>query len=624
MMRQCLQPMLPVTAQCIHCHLDGWRQAPITAPAQAKLQAQLQEGPSSLMECSVCYEISHPDCAQRLAPEIGGIVNEDLPNSWECPSCCKSGKNTDYRPRHFRARQKSSEIRRMSVSSDASSVHNADVGRIGGSVIQSPMGSSSASGVHGTPAAPGSTGMAGEMSVNTPVAPRFQNDMLYDFAVSGNAVIVGGNGGNILLERKPKIKDEDMSSGSEQDSQKMVLGGGGGAAGMAMPSSTPVKMEIKEEPMEAGHSSALNLKIGEGVSGGASQVGGIVLPKRRKSDDGNSMCSSMQDSVDISEHNHSLPRKKSSLRTQLAHQIHSSSTKPMKKPLYPVRPAHAHAPVLPQPGNYALDPTCLLAVFRYLPPETLVTCSLVCKTWSNISVDSSLWKRMNCAEYKLTASLLTAIVRRQPEHLIMDWINLGKRQVTWVISRIPGLKHLSLQGTPIQAVLGLHSCMCPPLQILDLSFVAGLNDSAIREILSPPKDSRPGLTDSKSRLRNLKMLKLAGTDISDVALRYITQGLPSLTHLDLSSCQRITDAAIAQIGTSPAAIKTIIELDLSCCKLITELSLEHLSKCAALTRLDLSHVPQVTTQAVIKFASTSKNDLQLHDIKLVDKRKPAQ
>ncbi|XP_055610919.1 jmjC domain-containing histone demethylation protein 1-like [Uranotaenia lowii] len=376
-------------------------------------------------------------------------------------------------------------------------------------------------------------------------------------------------------------------------------------------------MEIKEEISEAGHSSGMGMKHPD--SGNH-----VMVPKRRKSDDGNSMCSSVQDSVEISEHNQSLPRKKSSLRTQLAQQIHSSSTKTMKKPVYPVRPAHVHSSGLSQAGNYALDQTCLLAVFRYLPPETLVTCSLVCKLWSNISVDPALWKRMNCAEYKLTASLLTAIVRRQPEHLIMDWISLGKRQVTWLISRIPSLKHLSLQGTPLQAVLGLHTCMCPPLQILDLSFVAGLNDSAIREILSPPKDSRPGLADSKSRLRNLKMLKLAGTDISDVALRYITQGLPSLTHLDISSCQRITDAAIAQIGTSSAAIKTLIELDLSCCKLITELSLDHLAKCDALTRLDLSHVPQVTTQAVIKFASTSKNDLQLHDIKLVDKRKVAQ
>lgn len=98
MMRQCLQPMLPVTAQCVFCNLDGWRQTPVSP--QAKLQASL-DGPSGLMECSVCYEISHPDCAQKeeaaAAQHATGVVNEDLPNSWECPSCCISGKNNDYK-----------------------------------------------------------------------------------------------------------------------------------------------------------------------------------------------------------------------------------------------------------------------------------------------------------------------------------------------------------------------------------------------------------------------------------------------------------------------------------------------------------------------------------------------
>lgn len=109
-MRQCLQPMLPVTAQCVICHLDGWRQTPVSP--QAKQQAG-QEGPSALMECSVCYEIAHPDCSaqahhQRNGGDVaaapagderngGGVVNEDLPNSWECPTCCSSGKNSDYK-----------------------------------------------------------------------------------------------------------------------------------------------------------------------------------------------------------------------------------------------------------------------------------------------------------------------------------------------------------------------------------------------------------------------------------------------------------------------------------------------------------------------------------------------
>jgi len=100
MMRQCLSPMLPVTAQCVYCHLDGWRQTPVSP--QTKQLASL-EGPSALMECSVCYEIAHPDCALSQldgtedAADAKGIVNEDLPNSWECPSCCRSGKNYDYK-----------------------------------------------------------------------------------------------------------------------------------------------------------------------------------------------------------------------------------------------------------------------------------------------------------------------------------------------------------------------------------------------------------------------------------------------------------------------------------------------------------------------------------------------
>ena len=47
----------------------------------------------------------------------------------------------------------------------------------------------------------------------------------------------------------------------------------------------------------------------------------------------------------------------------------------------------------------------------------------------------------------------------------------------------------------------------------------------------------------------------------------------------------------------------------------------HLSKCQALTRLKLCYVLQVSTQAVIKFAAKSLNDLQVQDMKLVDKRK---
>ncbi|XP_037711805.1 jmjC domain-containing histone demethylation protein 1 [Drosophila subpulchrella] len=622
MMRQCLSPMLPVTAQCVYCHLDGWRQTPVSPQTKQLASA---DGPSALMECSVCYEIAHPDCALSQldgtedAADAKGIVNEDLPNSWECPSCCRSGKNYDYKPRHFRARQKSSEVRRVSVShgpggggeghAEGTPLLPPPVGQYNDFVFtsESEMESGTASG-HMTHWKHG-------MKRHHQLEVKTERNNSCDTpspGISPNAV-----GSESKVGKRRKSDDGTSVSSSMHESNDAPCGSsaeGAGGAGTANVST--------------------NQWSGSGGGGGS--------------------------------------RKKNSIRSQLAQQMLNSSTRVLKKPQYVVRPASGTGSSSSsgnggsasatngisngsnQSGanstgggngergtnngglagsnglgnqhhssaqNLALDPTVLKIIFRYLPQDTLVTCCSVCKVWSNAAVDPDLWKKMNCSEHKMSASLLTAIVRRQPEHLILDWTQIAKRQLAWLVARLPALKNLSLQNCPIQAVLALHTCLCPPLQTLDLSFVRGLNDAAVRDILSPPKDSRPGLSDSKTRLRDLKVLKLAGTDISDVAVRYITQSLPYLRHLDLSSCQRITDAGVAQIGTSTTAIARLTELNLSACRLVSENALEHLAKCDGLIWLDLRHVPQVSTQSVIRFASNSKHDLCVRDIKLVERRR---
>ncbi|BES92321.1 jmjC domain-containing histone demethylation protein [Nesidiocoris tenuis] len=122
-MRQCLQPMLPVTAACSVCGLDGWGQQ-LALPVH-KLA---KDAPSSLMECSVCYEIVHPDCVGKVCPDISGQVNEDLPNSWECPKCVRDGKNSEYRPRHFRARRKWDQRRKSAASEGGGALKEDDDG----------------------------------------------------------------------------------------------------------------------------------------------------------------------------------------------------------------------------------------------------------------------------------------------------------------------------------------------------------------------------------------------------------------------------------------------------------------------------------------------------------------
>ncbi|XP_049794770.1 jmjC domain-containing histone demethylation protein 1-like [Schistocerca nitens] len=485
-MRQCLQPMLPVTAACVMCALDGWGQAPVLPIPKTN-----REAPSSLMECCICYEIIHPDCIAKTIPDTEGIVNEDLPNSWECPKCCKEGKNVEYRPRHFRARAKSSDIRRMSVSSDNSSMLDSK-----------------------------------------------DNHMLQD--VKGDM-------------------DGEMDGEGEDDDEEQ-----------------PMEKKPRSEPM-----------------------------------------------LDSSPSEASSEPRKLALRTQLAHQLSANSTKQLRKPTHVVRPTPPPPHVAPI-TNPILDPAALVQVFRFLSVEDLGRCASVCRAWSRASIDPLLWRRTDLSRRHLSGVLLAGIVRRQPEALHLDWTTPppAKRHLAWLIARLPQLRELSLQGCSWAGASALRSCTCPPLSVLDLSFVLGLNDASLRELLSPPPDSRPGLVGSRSRLKGLRTLRLAGCDISDVALRYITQHLPKLVELDISQCVRVTDAGVAQLAAPPAATtSTLASLDLSSCRLLTDSSLDHLARCDALVRLDLRHTPNVTAAALAKFAVRSPHGLHVTDTKLIVKKR---
>ncbi|KAK6640685.1 hypothetical protein RUM44_012382 [Polyplax serrata] len=520
-MRQCLQPMLPVTAACLTCGLDGWGQQPVIP-----IQKIPRDTPSTLMECSVCYEIAHPECYTKNYPDLEGVVNEDLPNSWECPKCCKDGKNVEYRqPRHFRARQKSTDIRRMSVSSDA--VDSKD------NIKTEPMEGDSES--------------RDSEGFSRPATPAQLNE----------------------LPKRPKLEPkEDRSSPTEKSN--FFFDGFRGCN-----TSTPLKHSRSSEDVSCSNSSS----------------GPTAEPR------------------------------KLALRTQLAQQLTGSSNKVLKRPVCVVRPAPGvRQNLVVKDNNLALERSCIVPVFRYLTPMELVECSLVCRAWARYSLEPSLWRKMDLSHKRLTASHLAGIARRQPETLILDWTNIAKKQLGWLIGRLPQLRELSIQGCSWAGVSALRTCVCPPLHSLDLSFVSGMNDSSLRDILSPPPDSRPGLLETRSRLRHLRCLKISGCDISDVSLRYITQHLPKLAILDLSSCGRITDAGVAQLSTPQAStIDLLTDIDLSNCRSITELSLEHLQKCIRLGRINLSHTPLISNLAISKFVQKNKNNLRVVDGKLIQK-----
>jgi hypothetical protein len=93
------QPILPVSATCEVCGLDGWGLdgwglPPVKPPLN-------HTKPSSLMECSECKEIMHPRCAAiEIPPDSLVHVNYDMHNSWQCSKCCsKINKGKKYKVR---------------------------------------------------------------------------------------------------------------------------------------------------------------------------------------------------------------------------------------------------------------------------------------------------------------------------------------------------------------------------------------------------------------------------------------------------------------------------------------------------------------------------------------------
>lgn len=83
LLRQCTAPVLPHTAVCFACGEAGKEDTVDTEEEKFSL---------SLMECTICNEIIHPSCLKMGKAE--GIINEEIPNCWECPKCHKEGKTS--------------------------------------------------------------------------------------------------------------------------------------------------------------------------------------------------------------------------------------------------------------------------------------------------------------------------------------------------------------------------------------------------------------------------------------------------------------------------------------------------------------------------------------------------
>lgn len=130
-------------------------------------------------------------------------------------------------------------------------------------------------------------------------------------------------------------------------------------------------------------------------------------------------------------------------------------------------------------------------------------------------LDKRLWSRIDLSiKRSVTPQALTGIIKRQPVTLDLSWTNISKKQLNWLVGRLPGtpeqidlekkrlsssvtldnrsclgfagLKDLMLAGCCWSSVSALCSSGCPLLRSLDLRYADGVKDLQIRDLVTPP------------------------------------------------------------------------------------------------------------------------------------------
>ncbi|XP_062856965.1 lysine-specific demethylase 2A isoform X2 [Trichomycterus rosablanca] len=239
-----------------------------------------------------------------------------------------------------------------------------------------------------------------------------------------------------------------------------------------------------------------------------------------------------------------------------------------------------------------------VSVFRYLTRAELCVCMAVCKSWYKWGCDKRLWTHISLSRCQsISPQALSGIIKRQPVTLDLSWANISKKQLTWLVNRLPGLRDLVLSGCSWASVSALSSPSCPLLRSLDLRWADSVKDAQIRELLSPPGSN------NRSQLRNMQCLRLCGLEVTEATLRLIIRHMPQLTRLEMSHCPLTDNSLNLLTAVGSSTRNTLAHLNLAGCSRLTDHCLGYLQRLSCLSVLDLRGCKGISRQACEKFIS---------------------
>uniref|UniRef100_A0A7N6F9H9 Lysine-specific demethylase 2B n=1 Tax=Anabas testudineus TaxID=64144 RepID=A0A7N6F9H9_ANATE len=641
-MRQCIAPVLPHTAVCLVCGEAG---------KEDTVEDDEEKFNLMLMECSICNEIVHPNCLK--VKDSNGVVNDELPNCWECPKCNHAGKT---------GKQKRGPGFKYASNLPGSLLKEPRLNRDSKEEAEPPIMAARKAEREEIPKRKDEEPPKKRsplLSLDGTPRPRLEDNPLRKkrklFDTNDEPVIVKKKVRpssvffNLAKETLAKQRDN-----SAEDKAKVMLSPllRTSAASDQTSANSP-RAGPSSESGEAQERSSAQIKVRHQRRRPPSkELSKEFIPEIPKMED----CLSSQNQVPVkaepeNEVDDQKPRwplnnSGSDLGDWLRHRGREVNGTPRgysplgwnrSTPITPIcpRPLPCRSPpkciqmerhvirpppISPPPDRLPLNDgeahvmrrEMWMMVFGHLTHRDLCVCMRVCRAWNRWCCDKRLWKHINLNRCKsITPLMLSGIIRRQPVALDLSWTNISKKQLSWLINRLPGLRVLLLSGCSWVAVSALCTSSCPLLRTLDVQWVEGLKDAQMRDLLSPPTDNRPGQLDNRSKLRNVEDLRLAGLDITDTSLRLIIRYMPLLSKLDLSYCNHVTDQSVNILTAAGTTTRdSLTDINLSVCNRVTDQSLTYFKRCGSICHIDLRYCKQVTKEGCDQFIAEMSVSVQ--------------
>ncbi|KAM9546974.1 lysine-specific demethylase 2B-like isoform 1-T1 [Salvelinus alpinus] len=691
-MRQCIAPVLPHTAVCVVCGEAGKED---TLEEEDKFNVML-------MECSICNEIVHPNCLK--VKDASGVVNDELPNCWECPKCnyagktgkvCKQKRGPGFKYASNLPGSLLKEQKAVKEEGEATSTSTAKRKTEGGDISRHRPEEWEPLHRHPPVLTPSTLPRPRPEDKLRKKRKLFDDDEEEDFSVRKKGKADEPLFPKLLHQIKTEEEDQEEEVDEEEtdslfwrglerrdhlgDTEDWAEDGDGKDTKTNFP-----RPPLKTSVLDSDQSHCSSPQAGPSSEGGSEPQEKGPRPKARRKrrlpnkELSKALNQEIQKSEDCLANENRQPLKvepeseneepkrgfcigsdlggeRPHLRTkemngtpwELRHFYPSQITplgfnrsSPGTRPLPPRSPPKCvqmerHVirppPISPPPDRlplvdgktHAVQREVWMKLFGHFTHKELCVCMRVCKTWNRWCCDKRLWTNIDLNRCKsITPLMLSGIIRRQPLSLDLSWTNISKKQLSWLINRLPGLRVLLLSGCSWVAVSALCTSSCPLLRTLDVQWVEGLKDAQMRDLLSPPTDNRPGQLDNRCKLRNILDLRLAGLDITDASLRLIIRHMPVLSRLDLSYCNHINDHSVNLLTAAGTTTRdSLTEINLSVCNRVTDHSLTFFKRCGSICHIDLRYCKQVTKTACEQFIAEMSVSVQfgLKEDKLLQK-----